>query len=98
MAKELFNRKKELSPSSIDNIAKGTLSTPKWFVACAVEILLKENPDALRKGLSIDDLFMLWAKPLLEHGHDHEMLTDRVPVDGYSELIEKIRAYTAANR
>ena len=63
-AKELFNKDKVITPKSLEDIANGKLSTSKWLVACAIEILLQENPASLEKGLSVDDLFMLWVKPL----------------------------------
>jgi hypothetical protein len=75
-AKELFNKDKIITPKSIEDIANGNLTTSKWVVACAIEILLIEHPTALEKGLSADDLFMLWVKPLQNSKYlKHELIT-----------------------
>jgi len=93
IANELFNKDKGISPKSIDAIAKGELSTSRWLVACAIEIMLQERPSILFSTLSIDDLFMLWAKQLLDHGLDYEALQAKAMTFNLPGLTKKIEAY-----
>ncbi|RAP34910.1 hypothetical protein B1207_14555 [Legionella quinlivanii] len=66
-ARTLFNKDKSIAPKTIEEIAKGELSTSKWLVACAIEILLEEKPDVVQKILSDSDILFLWATPLLKN-------------------------------
>lgn len=63
----LFGKDKSLAPKTIEEIAKGGLSSPRWQVACALEILLEEKPDIIQKLLSNEDILFLWAIPLLKN-------------------------------
>ena len=76
----LFNKDKSIAPKTIEEIAKGELSTSRWLVACAIEILLEEKPDIIQKSLSEEDILFLWANPLLKH---------KVPE---SKLIKKLES------
>lgn len=93
LAKELFNKDKGISPKSIDAIATGQLSTSKWLTACAIEILRQENPITLNSFLSPDDLFMLWAKQLLDRGANYNDVLTKANSIGASELVSKIESY-----
>jgi len=93
LAKELFNKDKGISPKSIDAIATGQLSTSKWLTACAIEILRQEKPIILNSFLSHDDLFMLWAKQLLDRGVDRSVLLVTASSLGIPELVNKIESY-----
>jgi hypothetical protein len=74
----LFDKDKSISPKTIEEIAKGQLSTSRWLVTCAIEILLEEKPDILQKVLPDEDILYLWANPLLKN---------KVPA---KELINKL--------
>lgn len=92
-AKRLFNKEKRITPKSLEDIAQGRLDTSLWVVACAIEIVLNDNPLVLKKILSEDDLFMLWAKQLLDRGHSYENVLDKAHSLGREELINKIKQY-----
>ena len=89
-AKELFNKEKGVSPKTIESIANGTLSTSRWFVACAIDVLLKEKLDFLKTSLSLDDLFILWVRPLENSSLIKQNLLMRAQLIGNAELIAKI--------
>jgi len=94
LANSYFNKSKMISPKSIDDIAHGRLSTSKWLVSCAIQILLDERPVALKGTFSDDDLFMLWAKPLLDHGLEKKMLLSHALSMNLNKLIERIEDYS----
>ena len=89
-AKELFNKEKGVSPKTIESISNGTLSTSRWFVACAIDVLLKEKLDFLKTSLSLDDLFVLWVKPLENSSITKQNLLIKAHLIGNAELIAKI--------
>ena len=91
VAKSLFNKDKSVSPKTIESIAEGTLSTSRWFVACAIEVLLKERPDFIKTSLSTDDLFTLWIRPLENASYSKESLLASAQLIGNSELITKLQ-------
>ena len=91
-AKILFDKDKGVSPKTIESIATGELSTSRWFVACAVEVLLKEKLDFLKTGLSPDDLFILWAKPLENSSITKEEVRIKATLLGKPELLAKIES------
>lgn len=76
-ALELFKKDKLLSARSIDSIAQGLIQPTKWMTACAIEILLKERNELIKKILTDDDFFMLWAKPLLDNDFSKEKLLNK---------------------
>lgn len=73
-AKELFNKDKIITPKSIERMAIGEAKTTKWIISCAINILLQDKPNAVKKLLSLDQFFLLWAKPLLDNGFKQEQL------------------------
>ena len=89
-AKELFNKEKGVSPKAIESIANGVLSTSRWFVACAIDVLLKEKLDFIKTSLSLDDLFILWVRPLENSSLIKQNLLMRAQLIGNAELIAKI--------
>ena len=89
-AKELFNKEKGVSPKTIESIANGALSTSRWFVACAIDVLLKEKLDFIKTSLSLDDLFILWVRPLEKSSLIKQNLLMRAQLIGNAELIAKI--------
>lgn len=93
-AKELFNKEKYITPKSLEDIAHGHLETSLWVTTTALEILLQENPHVLKKTFSADDLFILWAKQLLDRGHARDEVLHKAEGLNKQELINKIRGYT----
>lgn len=89
----LFEKDKSYSPMAIKGMANGETTPSKWLVACAVEILLDEKNEILFKILTEDDLFMLWAKQLLDRGHSYENVLDKAHSLSREELINKIKQY-----
>ena len=92
-AKRLFNKEKRITRKSLEDIAQGHINTSLWVVACAIEILLNEQPEVLKKTLSGDDLFMLWAKQLLDRDHERENVIHKARTLGIEELVIKINQY-----
>lgn len=97
IAKALFNKDKSVSPKTIESIANGTLSTSRWFVACAIVVLLKEKLDFIKTSLSADDLFMLWVRPLDNASYSKEELLQNAQLIGNPELMIKIK-HSISNR
>ena len=95
-AKTLFNKDKRLSPKSLEDIAHGRLDTSLWVVACAIELLLIEQLDVIKNILSADDLYMLWAKQLLDRGHKRDDILIKALRLNKEELIDKIKNYHSA--
>lgn len=91
VAKALFNKDKSVSPKTIEGIAEGTLSTSRWFVACAIEVLLKERLDFIKTSLSTDDLFTLWIRPLENVSYSKKNLLLSAQLIGNSELIAQLQ-------
>jgi hypothetical protein len=91
----LFNKDKSIAPKTIEEIAKGELSTSKWLVACAIDILLEEEPDMVQKILSDNDILFLWANPLLKNHRPISELLDNLKVLNNSEtLSSKLNSMT----
>lgn len=98
-AKLLFEKEKSYSPKAIESMATGESNPSKWLVSCAIDVLVDEQFN-LSKTLSEDDIFMLWAKPLLDNGTQGHQLMDRAMLigDGDSGLISKISNYQPKNQ
>jgi hypothetical protein len=73
-------------------MAKGETVPAKWLVACAIEVLANEKPDILQKTLSHDDLFMLWAKQLVDNGQG-DLLGKLVERYGFGFLESRMEEY-----
>jgi hypothetical protein len=87
----LFNKEKSIAPKTIEEIAKGKLSTSRWLVTCAIEILLEEKPDILQKTLSDEDILFLWANPLLKNNIPKEELFKKLEsLTNCESLIKKM--------
>ncbi len=67
-AKELFERDKIIPPSVLEQFANGKKSTNRWIITCAIDVLLREHPQALKLIFSADELYLHWATPLLQRG------------------------------
>lgn len=89
----LFNKDKKFSPLAIDSMATGDsdMIPSNWLVACAIEILIEEKLPILKTVLSDNDIFVLWAKPLLNNGFDpNELLikTQKLKLFGIETSIK----------
>lgn len=85
---ELFHKDKSIAPRTIEEIAKGE-TTSRWLVSCAIDVLLEEKPELVRKILSDDDLIFLWAKPLINEKCPREKLTDKTRYFADREQLHK---------
>jgi len=91
----LFDKDKSISPMTIEEISKGELSTSRWLITCAIDVLLEENPEAINNMLSDDDLLFLWAKPLIKQGHSRETLVKQIEKLANNQyLIKKLEEVT----
>lgn len=79
-ALHLFNKDKKFSPLAIAGMATGDsgMIPSNWLVACAIEILLDEKLSILKTVLSDNDIFVLWAKPLLDNGFEPNELLAKI--------------------
>lgn len=91
-AKKLFEKDKSYSPRAIEGMAKGETAPSKWLVACAIEILAAEKLAVLKTILSEDDIFMLWAKPLVDHDKK-DVLTHLINQHHFSFLNDRVCKY-----
>jgi len=91
-AKLLFQKNKSYSPKSIESMASGESSPSKWLVACAIDLLIDQNINLL-DTLSEDDIFMLWAKQLIDGGSDRDDLLIKIQPMSMNEVKSKITHY-----
>ncbi|WP_199741699.1 hypothetical protein [Legionella sp. km535] len=89
-AKKLFDKDKILTPKSINKIACGEMNTTKWIITCAIDVLITERALSVKKVLSPDELYQLWAKPLLNHATDYPAILNKARLVNDPILIEKI--------
>lgn len=89
-ASSLFNKDKSYSPRAIKGMAIGETLPSKWLVACAIDLLLDEMPERIKKFLTINDLFLLWGKPLKDSNYSNEHLINRAKLFESDELIDKL--------
>ncbi len=66
----LFDKDKSYSPLAIKGMANGETTPAKWLIACAIDVLIDEQGDAVSKMLSHDDIYMLWAVPIFKAQND----------------------------
>lgn len=92
-AKMLFDKDKSYSPLAIKGMATGETLPSKWLVACAIEVLLDENPERMKSLLTVNDLFILWAKPLKDSTCSTENLIARAALFESEELIDKMQSF-----
>jgi len=88
----LFDKNKSYSPKAIESMAAGESTPSRWLVSCAITLLFKEKPDIIKAMLSDDDVFMLFAKPLLDNKHK-AILNRLVKKFKLDFLIDKIMDY-----
>ena len=93
-AKNLFDKTKILTPKTLDKIACGEMSTSKWIVTCAIDILIQEKPKPIKALFSADELFFLWARPLLNRATESTPILDKAHRVAIPVLIDKIINYS----
>lgn len=95
-ALHLFNKDKSFSPLAIEGMATGDsdMIPSNWLVACAIDIIIDEKLSILKAVLSDNDIFVLWAKPLLDNGFNERDLITKVRELKFHGLEIKINDYT----
>ena len=79
-------------------MAEGETVTSKWLVSCAIDILIDERSTLLNSMLSSDDLFMLWARPLLKEAFSKEVLLSKAQkLEKNKSLIDRITQFNQMN-
>lgn len=87
----LFGKDKSIAPKTIEEIAKGKLSTSRWLVTCAIDLLLEEKPNIIQKLLPNDDLLFFWANPLLKNKTPiNELISKIKPIQHSEQLKNKL--------
>lgn len=92
-ARLLFQKDKSYSPKTLESMATGESNPSKWLITCAIDLLIEEHINLL-ETLSEDDIFMLWAKQLLDSGCDRDALLNKVQVLNMGKVKSKIIHYT----
>ena len=97
-ALSLFNKNKNFSPLAIEGMATGDseMIPSNWLVACAIDILIDEKLPILKAVLSDNDIFVLWAKPLLDNGFNDCALITKMRELKFHGLETKINDYTTS--
>jgi sRNA-binding carbon storage regulator CsrA len=97
-AQKLFHKDKILTPKSIEKIARGDMPTSKWIVTCAIDILITERFKSINKFLSPYELFVLWAKPLLNRTTENQTILTKSSLLDMPLLIEHISNYSNTSK
>lgn len=92
-AMALFSKDKSYSPRCIEGIALGESQPAKWLTACAIDLLIDERRDILGSFLNDDELFMLWAKPLLDNKFNKHALLDKIRTLGWLGIEQIVTTY-----
>ena len=71
-------------------MAEGETTPSKWLVSCAIDVLIDERSEMLKKILTSDDLYMLWAKPLLNAQHSEQDIIKRIKSLDIKSLEKRI--------
>ena len=74
-------------------MATGETTPAKWLVSCAIDLLIDERLPILKTMLSGNDMFMLWAKPLLDNGVNQETLIAKTLAIDLPDVKVKIINY-----
>lgn len=93
-AKKLFDKVKILTPLTLEQIARGDRPTTKWIITCAIDVLINEQSTAVQSLFSLDELFIFWARPLLNRKFNPQELLQKVTYMEMPLLLEKISSYS----
>lgn len=89
-AKQLFDKDKNISITTIRNIADGRKPPSAWTVSCAIHILIHEKTSLVKELLSTDDFCRIWARPLLKAGITNDEVFTTAQLLNISELTDFI--------
>lgn len=92
-AKQLFGKDKSFSPVAIHNMATGEIVPTKWLVSCAIAVILDERKSILCKIMTNNEIFVLFAKQLLDNNRKNELM-EVVVKHELSFLTEHIKNYS----
>lgn len=93
----LFDKDKSYSPNAIESMASGESQPAKWLVSCAIDILIEERLNILEKCLNENELFLLWAKPLLDNKFNRELLLNKIHDIGWRSMERSVSSYHPKN-
>lgn len=93
-ALNLFAKDKSYSPLAIKGMAEGETTPSKWLISCAIDVLIDERSEILKKILTTDDIYMLWAKPLLNAQHSEQDIIKRIKSLHIKSLEKRIAERT----
>lgn len=93
-ALSLFGKDKSYSPKAIESMALGESQPTKWLTACAIDVLLDERQQILATFLNDNELFLLWAKPLLDNEFDQKALLDKISQLNWANIDKWVNSYT----
>lgn len=96
-ALSLFDKDKSYSPNAIESMASGESQPAKWLAACAIDILIEERLHILEKCLNDNELFLLWAKPLLDNKFDRVFLLKKIHDLGWRSMEKSVSSYHPKN-
>lgn len=97
-ASTLFHKDKIITPKTINAIATGESTTTRWIVTCAIDVLINEQPKTIKEILSPDELYLLWAKPLLNRTTENKTILSKAQQTNIPELIKQIINYSQASK
>lgn len=97
-AKNLFQKQRILTPKTLAKIASGELPTTKWAVTSAIDVLLAEKPQSIKRLLTDEEFFVFWARPLLKNAIDTPTLLNKAQCLDSPVLIDKITNYSMSSQ
>lgn len=89
----LFGKDKTYAPKTIEGMALGESQPTKWLTACAIDVLIDERLSVLEACLSNNELFLLWAKPLLDNQYDLEILIKKIRALNWDNIEQIVNTY-----
>lgn len=95
-AKQLFDKVKTLSLLTLEQIARGERATSKWIITCALDVLIQAQSNVVQSLFSSDELFIFFARPLLNRKFSHQELLKSVSYMEMPLLIEQITDYSSS--
>ncbi|HAT7841114.1 TPA: hypothetical protein JAZ57_13055 [Legionella pneumophila] len=89
----LFDKDKSYSPKAIEGMASGESQPARWLVACAIDVLIEERLPILERCLNDNELFLLWAKPLLDNEFNRELLLNKIRTLSWYSMEQIVVSY-----
>lgn len=91
--KKLFNGHQFLTPKAIEKIACGKSLASMEMTACAIDVLIQEEPHLINKLLTTEEVCALWAKPLLKQCLELDAILQKAKKLERPRLMEQITYY-----